>query len=93
MNRRRAAPGVVEVLEVAEAGYALSCYAAAIRWTPGDNTREWLDELRRQIEHVQAKYAALAALRATEGEEVGEPWEREMCDGADIRKRDAGYGP
>ena len=39
-----------------EDGYALSLMAAAINWSDGDNTREWLDDLHRGISLVQTGY-------------------------------------
>jgi len=36
-------------------GYALSTWAASIKWNDRDtNTQEWLDGLRERIERVQA---------------------------------------
>jgi len=38
-----------------EDGYALSTWAASIKWSDrATNTQEWLDGLRKRIENVQA---------------------------------------
>ena len=51
-----------DMLELAHAGYALSTWAASIRWHASEtNTAEWLEDLRRLIVDYQTKYNAAVA--------------------------------
>lgn len=61
-----------ELKALADAGYKLSTYTAAIRWSDQEcNTQEWLDGLKERIEVYQEAYTALMAVldSATQGVE------------------------